>query len=1010
MEKKIFITNKIKNNKSEQTLLNTSFENNMPHCSPKRSSNNNHVNRMEKKQNNNNKISNGIIVDSKNRNYKSPNNYIKNNPIKIINLDNNINNYVVDDNDGINPKDNEKKYNSIFTSPNADDKTRNTKFIFRNNSTGNTPSKKMVNSNYNNNLDNIIFSNTNNIMLIDKNIYNSERLDVRNVIKINKNKDDYIEFLQKEFEDKSKNNIILDVNNKELIKRCNELILNNRLLNETLNDRNTKLNKIAQENINIKNEYDKSMVNYKKMEQKMKLYEDQLSLFKSNNENYQKIIKELKQQNEILNLNMTKVKNEYEEEQKLAEQKYRNEIEDIKKNMEELYNNKIQGDNMNENKIKNLLEEIKLLKEKIKELDDELQKKENVIQLMYKDNEKLNQQNNLNNIQMKQNTRKINEMKIMIKYKDNLINTFKVKDDTEKIILNKSNSCSFMKFDNNETLGENLTKLLNDNEENRLKIELLNDKLKSIEEIKKKYNSLVKDNKTLPVKTKNSFNLTNAINISISKDKVNNTYNSFKNKNTSPKKYDLKNLDTNYINNVEINKDISTIYDKKKSFMTSTSVSFNSTNNIKNETNNRNTPDFSYKNKNDKNIRTYFIEAEKDKKNKTPNRMNAIDNNYTLSKGRNFYKRGESENRVFEKTFFEYKDKNGIILNEYKELKLNLNKQNQTLVNKKEGNNINGISYYLYGIDRNDFFHIFDINNKVWVEKKKIFDINLDDKSNSFKKDYQYEGTILYNTLEGVYILTGDKTDTLYYFNSKLNSISKICKFNNSHNNGSMMYDTIKNCLYVFGGKKSTSCEYYSLSDKKIYQLPDLISDRANSSFIISNNKIYGFFGFSYDKDTYVKTIEYIDYIKKDKWIELNNIGLLKNNISFDIESVSTMYHKQNANQILIYSGIQGDDEDFITEYYLLYDVKNNTMNKINKWNLKQYKYMDNSWKNYEIKSGDPKGFHFAKNSRFILMPKNCIPEGYNENDKIDILIDYKNNVHFIVQDKKKIDIYRGEI
>ena len=841
MEKKIIINSKRKDNKGKQTLLNTSFEKNMPHCSPKRSPNNIHINGIEKKQNNNNNISNGIIVDSKNRNYKSPNNYTKNNPIKIIKLDNNINNYVVDDNDGINSKDNAKKYNSIFTSPKADDKTRNTKFICRNNSTGNTLSKKMVNSNYNNNLDNIIFSNTNNIMLIDKNIYNSERLDVRNVIKINKIKDDYIEFLQKEFEDKSKNNIILDVNNKELIKRCNELILNNRLLNETLNDRNTKLNKIAQENINIKKEYDKSMANYKKMEQKMKLYEDQLNLFKSNNENYQKIIKELKQQNDLLNLNMTKAKNEHEEEQKLAEEKYRNEIEDIKKNMEELYNNKIQGDDMNENKIKDLLEEIKLLKEKIKELDDELQNKENVIQLMYKDNEKLNQQNNLNNIKMEQNTRKINEMKIMIQYKDNLINTFKAKDDTEKIFLNKSNSCSFMKFDNNETLGENLTKLLNDNEENRLKIELLNDKLKSIEEIKKKYDSLVKDNKTLPVKNKNSFNLTNTTNISITKDKVNNTYNGFKNKNNSPKRYDLKNLDTNYINNIEINKDISTIYDKKKSFMTSTSVSFNSTNNIKKEANNRNITDFSYKNKNDKNIRTYFIEAEKDKKNKTPNRMNVIDKNYNLSNGRNFYKRGESENRMFEKAFLEFKDKNDNISNEDKDLKVNIYKQNQTLVNKKEGNNINGISYYLYGIDRNDFFHIFDINHKIWVGKKKIFDINLDDKSISFKKDYQYEGTILYNTLEGVYILTGDKTDTLYYFNSKMNSISKICKFNNSHNNGSMMYDTNKNCLFVFGGKKSTSCEYYSISDKKVYQLPDLISDRANSSFIISNIKYMDF-------------------------------------------------------------------------------------------------------------------------------------------------------------------------
>ena len=352
--------------------------------------------------------------------------------------------------------------------------------------------------------------------------------------------------------------------------------------------------------------------------------------------------------------------------------------------------------------------------------------------------------------------------------------------------------------------------------------------------------------------------------------------------------------------------------------MTSTSVSFNSTNNIKKETNNQNNTDFGSKNKNDKSIRAYFIEAEKDKKNKTPNRKNIVDKNFNLSKGRNFYKRGESEKRNYEKEFFELKDKNGNILKEDKDSNININRQNRTLINKKEGNNANGMSYYLYGIDRNDFFHIFNINRKVWSEKKKIFDINLDDKSNSFKKDYQYEGTLLYNTLEGVYILTGDKTDTLYYFNSKMNLISKICKFNNSHNNGSMMYDSNKKCLYVFGGKKSTSCEYYSLSEKKIYQLPNLISDRANSSFIISNNKIYGFFGFSYEKDTYVKTVEYIDYNKKDKWIILSNIGLLKNNISFDIESVSTMYYKQNANQILIYSGIQGEDEIFITEYYLI--------------------------------------------------------------------------------------------
>ena len=239
--------------------------------------------------------------------------------------------------------------------------------------------------------------------------------------------------------------------------------------------------------------------------------------------------------------------------------------------------------------------------------------------------------------------------------------------------------------------------------------------------------------------------------------------------------------------------------------------------------------------------------------------------------------------------------------------------------------------YYLYGIDRNDDFHTFNINEKKWMEIRKIYEIELDEKSDTFKKDYQYDGTLLYNNLIGLYILTGAKTDTLYYFNSLTNKITKICKFNNSHDNGSIMYDSNNNCLYVFGGKKITSCEYFSFNDKKVYKLPDLIYDRANASFIVSNNKIFGFFGFSYSKDTFAKTIEYMDYNRKDKWVELKNIQFLKDDISFDTESVSTMYYRQNQNQILIYCGIHGDEEEFVTEYYLLYDSKNNTMDKINK-------------------------------------------------------------------------------
>ena len=83
-------------------------------------------------------------------------------------------------------------------------------------------------------------------------------------------------------------------------------------------------------------------------------------------------------------------------------------------------------------------------------------------------------------------------------------------------------------------------------------------------------------------------------------------------------------------------------------------------------------------------------------------------------------------------------------------------------------------------------------------------------------------------------------------------------------------------------------------------------------------------------------------------------------------------------------------------------------MDKIDKWDMQQFKSMGKRWKSYNFKKSDLKGFHFAKNSRFLMLPKDGSYEGYNERDNINIMIDYKNNVHFINQEKQKIDIYRG--
>ena len=907
----------------------------------------------------------------------------------------------------------------------------------------------------------------------------NEQYDSKYSLKMNKIKDDYIDFLQKEFEDNAKKSIKLDSNNKELLKKCDDLIHDNRILSNLLSERTTHLNNIIQENLTVKSELDKSLITNQKNEQKLEFYEEQFNLYKASNENYQKIIQELKDQIAQLNLNITQIQKTNEEDKEQAEKDYQNnlkiELDNNKKEIEDLYENKIKEEKeMHDQKIDEMLEHIKTLEEKNDELSNELNKKNNMFELVCKENEKLTGENNLFRKEVEQYSNQISEFNTIIKHKDNIISNLKLENLNNEKLLNKSSSCSMMKFDGSEYINENISKLITDNEENKMKIELLNNKIKNFDEIEKKYNEIMNANKTLSLSEKlssqlNSNNTSPKNSTSITHFNYNN-FNEIKNstyqKNStsgsniranyrsfvSPKKLELQGIEDSRPNSPKIiktnNNNMVTLNDKNNTFNKyknkgntivipknniqnnkdkDKNVTYTNDHNIKKNIFNNNVIINKTKNKIDREIKVTKrtaqtnLKEEKDIKeislskkletspspiavryyNKNSNKDAGVnENNKEIEKGKD---------ETNKKKNFTYKPREiGVNLNN-NELEQKNGVPKITIIypeNEKEEDIKE--TYYLYGIDRDDLFHVFDINNRKWSELKKITDIK--DMSNTFKKDYQYEGTILYNTLTGLYILTGQKTDILYFYNSLTNTITKICKFNLGHDNGSLFLDNNSNCLFVFGGKNIKSCEYYSFNDKRIYKLPDLTTDRANASYIVSNNKIFAFFGFNYSRNTYCNSIEYIDYIRKDRWLELKNIQLLKNNISFDMESVSTMYYNNNPNLIMIYCGIQGDEEDFITEYYLIYDAQKNTMDRINKWNVQQYKSMGKNWKSYIFKKNDPKGFHFAKNSRFLRLPMNNNYEGYNYKDNIDVLIDYKNNVHFILQDKQKIDIYRNEL
>ena len=907
----------------------------------------------------------------------------------------------------------------------------------------------------------------------------NEQYDSKYSLKMNKIKDDYIDFLQKEFEDNAKKSIKLDSNNKELLKKCDDLIHDNRILSNLLSERTTHLNNIIQENLTVKSELDKSLITNQKNEQKLEFYEEQFNLYKASNENYQKIIQELKDQIAQLNLNITQIQKTNEEDKEQAEKDYQNnlkiELDNNKKEIEDLYENKIKEEKeMHDQKIDEMLEHIKTLEEKNDELSNELNKKNNMFELVCKENEKLTGENNLFRKEVEQYSNQISEFNTIIKHKDNIISNLKLENLNNEKLLNKSSSCSMMKFDGSEYINENISKLITDNEENKMKIELLNNKIKNFDEIEKKYNEIMNANKTLSLSEKlssqlNSNNTSPKNSTSITHFNYNN-FNEIKNstyqKNStsgsnirgnfrsfvSPKKLELQGIEDSRPNSPKIiktnNNNMVTLNDKNNTFNKyknkgntivipknniqnnkdkDKNVTYTNDHNIKKNIFNNNVIINKTKNKIDREIKVTKrtaqtnLKEEKDIKeislskkletspspiavryyNKNSNKDAGVnENNKEIEKGKD---------ETNKKKNFTYKPREiGVNLNNNEfEQKIGVPKITIIYPENEKEENIKE-TYYLYGIDRDDLFHVFDINNRKWSELKKITDIK--DMSNTFKKDYQYEGTILYNTLTGLYILTGQKTDILYFYNSLTNTITKICKFNLGHDNGSLFLDNNSNCLFVFGGKNIKSCEYYSFNDKRIYKLPDLTTDRANASYIVSNNKIFAFFGFNYSLNTYCNSIEYIDYIRKDRWLELKNIQLLKNNISFDMESVSTMYYNNNPNLIMIYCGIQGDEEDFITEYYLIYDAQKNTMDRINKWNVQQYKSMGKNWKSYIFKKNDPKGFHFAKNSRFLRLPMNNNYEGYNYKDNIDVLIDYKNNVHFILQDKQKIDIYRNEL
>ena len=319
----------------------------------------------------------------------------------------------------------------------------------------------------------------------------------------------------------------------------------------------------------------------------------------------------------------------------------------------------------------------------------------------------------------------------------------------------------------------------------------------------------------------------------------------------------------------------------------------------------------------------------------------------------------DTENDFFRKTITDknsdsYKFKSA----EIKDLLIKSDILNQSLKNYETFNFIiNNLEKCIFNIDNESNLIKFEIKTT------KFSKITLND--NPYIKiydNYSYEGSLILNTLNGIFILTGKNTDLLYYYNDQNKTIRKICQFKNCHSNGALFLDNINKSIIVFSGKFNKKVEYFLFENGKINDYPELNIERANATYSLINNKLYALFGFCCPMNSYNQTIEYIDFNLMDSW---KYISINKNldNINLNLHCMSSL-NIEGSNSIIIFGGIR--DEEIFFDSFLTFDSDNNLISKITIKNKQNYACI------------------FTKNSNFIKIDNN------------NLLIDDNNNIHVI--------------
>ena len=182
---------------------------------------------------------------------------------------------------------------------------------------------------------------------------------------------------------------------------------------------------------------------------------------------------------------------------------------------------------------------------------------------------------------------------------------------------------------------------------------------------------------------------------------------------------------------------------------------------------------------------------------------------------------------------------------------------------------------YLYTITPKGKLLSFNIAQK----KFAIIDSSIIDGWTSFIPNYlkNIEGSLLLNTLEGLFIITGNSFSDLYFYSQEKCLIAKITTFKYGHKYGGLLLSpSPDNNLFVIGGDcPNNEVELLSFEDDQNKEMPNLLTRRINASYTFINSKLYAIFGQEND------TIEFLNIKKlKNKWNKIEykmNKGKINN-------------------------------------------------------------------------------------------------------------------------------------